>query len=111
MVNNKILGLLGLSAKAGKICFGADSVETEIKKKKVNIVIVAQDSSDRTKNKFEKICKENHIKIIIFDTIENISKSIGKSNKAIIGIKDQNLASQIEKICDGGDSIGKNKNT
>lgn len=106
MVNNKILGLLGLSAKAGKICFGSDSVENEIRKKKVNIVIVARDSSERTRNKFEKICNENNIRMIIADTIDNISKAIGKSNKAIIGIKDKNIANQIEKIYDGGDSIG-----
>ena len=106
MVNNKILGLLGLSAKAGKICFGSDSVENEIRKKKVNIVIVAIDGSERTRNKFEKICNENNIRMIISDTIDNISKAIGKSNKAIIGIKDKNIANQIEKIYDGGDSIG-----
>ena len=106
MINNKILGLLGLSAKAGKICFGADSVEMEIKKGKVYLVIVAEDSSERTKNKIKKLCEEKNIQIIIYEKIDNISKSIGKSNKAIIGIKDSNIANQIAKIYNGGDSIG-----
>ena len=35
MINNKIWGLVGLAARARKICFGADSVEQEMKKKKV----------------------------------------------------------------------------
>ena len=39
-------------------------------------------------------------------TIENLSKAIGKSNKAIIGIKDKNLAKEIQKKYDGGDVIG-----
>ena len=106
MINNKILGLIGLSAKAGKICFGSDSVENEIKSRKVKLVIVAKDCSERTKQKFQRISNEANVSIIITENIETLSKAIGKSNKAIIGIKDINLASQIQKIYDGGDLIG-----
>ena len=52
MINNKIWGLVGLAARARKICFGADSVEQEMKKKKVKLVLIAQDSSE---NKIPKI--------------------------------------------------------
>ena len=58
MINKKILGLIGLATRARKICFGADSVEQEVYKKKVHIIIVAEDASNRTKEKFEKIAKE-----------------------------------------------------
>ena len=37
MINKKILGLIGLSAKERKVWFGADSVETQVKKGKVKI--------------------------------------------------------------------------
>ena len=55
MINNNILGLIGLAMKAGKIAFGADSVEETILKGKAKLVIVSEDSSERTKNKFIKI--------------------------------------------------------
>ena len=106
MINNKILGLIGLSAKAGKICFGADSVESETKRRKVYLVIIAKDSSERTKEKFQNICKNEGIKSIVVENIESLSKAIGKTNKAVIGIKDKNLATEIQKIYDGGDLIG-----
>ena len=35
MINKKILGLLGLAARARKIAFGADSVENELKARKI----------------------------------------------------------------------------
>ena len=35
MINNKILGLIGLAMKAGKVSFGADSVEEGIEKRKI----------------------------------------------------------------------------
>ena len=104
--NKKILGLIGLAARARKICFGADSVEQEIKKKKVYLIVIANDASDRTKDKFEKLSKTYKIPIIIEGEIEILSKSIGKSNKAVIGIQDSNLAKEIEKIKNGGELIG-----
>lgn len=106
MVNKKILGLIGLTAKAGKISFGADSVEIDIKKKLIKIVIIAEDASNRTKEKFKKICEDYNIPIIQFGNIETLSKAIGKNNKAIIGIKDINLAREIKKLSDGGEFIG-----
>lgn len=106
MIDNKILGLIGLAMKAGKISFGADSVEENIVKKKVRLVILSEDSSERTKNKFIEICKKYNIPVIIDGDIETLSKTIGKSNKAIIGIKDINFAESIQKKYNGGDVIG-----
>jgi ribosomal protein L7Ae-like RNA K-turn-binding protein len=106
LINKKILGLIGFAARARKICFGADSVELQIKKKKVYLIIVALDSSERTKEKFKNICEQYDIPIIIKGEIDSLSKAIGKSNKAIIGIEDINLANEIQKINDGGEAIG-----
>lgn len=106
MINNNILGLIGLAMKAGKIAFGADSVEESILKRKVRLVIVSEESSERTKSKFIKICQDYNIPIIIDGNIDNLSKAIGKSNKAVIGIKDINFANSIQKKYDGGDIIG-----
>ena len=63
MINKKILGLIGLSARARKISYGADSVEIQLKKKKVKLIIVAEDASDRTKNKFIKLSNEYNVPI------------------------------------------------
>lgn len=97
---------MGLAARARKVCFGADSVALQIKKKKVYLIIVAKDASDRTKDKFRNISYKYEIPIIIEGEIEILSKAIGKSNKAIIGIEDSHLASEIQKINNGGELIG-----
>ena len=92
--------------KHGKISFGADSGENDIKKKTIKLVIVAEDSSNRTKDKFKRICENYDVPIIEFGNIETLSKAIGKNNKAIIGIKDVNLSKEIKKINNGGEVIG-----
>ena len=106
MINNKVYGLLGLTAKAGKIAFGTESCEDLIAKKKLKLVIVAEDSSERTTNNFKEKCKQNNIDFYIFGKKDDLSKAIGKINKAVIGIKDKNLAGAIIKILNGGDVIG-----
>lgn len=92
--------------KSGNVSFGADSVEENILKKKIKLVIISEDSSERTKNKFINICEKNNVPVIIDGNIDSLSKAIGKSNKAILGIKDLNFAESIQKKYNGGDIIG-----
>lgn len=106
MINKKILGLIGFAARTRKIVFGADSVEADIRTKKVKIALIAEEASDRTKEKFKNLCEKYDIPYIIKGDIDTLSKAIGKSNKAIIGVKEENLANEIKKINDGGDIIG-----
>lgn len=106
MEKSRILGLLGLATKAGKTVFGTESSKEAIEKKKVKLLIVANDASDRTKTNFEELCSKYEVPIKIVLTIDEISKSIGKNNKAIVGIKDINFSEQILKIINGGEIIG-----
>ena len=106
MINKNILGLIGLAMKAGKVAFGADSVEENITKRKAKLIIISKESSERTKSKFVKLCEKYNIPIIIDGKIEELSKTIGKNNKAVIVIKDINFANSIQKKYNGGDIIG-----
>lgn len=108
IVQNKVLGLIGLSTKAGKLLAGREVVLENVRKKKVNLVICAEDASDKTKKEIKEICDKFNIKLIEFQTIEELSKTIGKENKAIIGIKDKNLSTEIENKIYGGDANGEN---
>ena len=103
-VQTKVYGMLGLSSRAGKIAAGLDATIEAINKSKVYAVILAKDISENTQKKIEKICKEKNIDIIYFGTIDENSHAIGKENKAVIAIKDENFAEAILKIISGGDT-------
>lgn len=92
---SKTYGLLGISAKAGKLVSGTDLVLEEMNKARIYLVIIAEDASEKTKKNIVYYCDKNNVKHIFFGTIDELSKSIGKNNKAIIGVKDQNLAKAI----------------
>ncbi len=53
-----------------------------------------------------KLSENYNIPIIIDGEIDVLSKAIGKSNKAILGIEDINLSNEIQKINNGGEIIG-----
>ena len=107
MVNNqKILGMLGIATKAGKIVMGAEATKEAMVKQKVKLVIVATDASERTKKNMELEAEKQHCKIYQKATIEEMSRAIGKNNKAIVGITDKQFANAMEKNINGGDVIG-----
>ena len=105
---NKIYGLLGITAKAGKMLSGTDLVLEEMAKKHDELVIVAEDTSEKTIKNIKYYCDKENVEMIIYGTIFDNSKAIGKHNKAVIGIKDKNLADAIKKEIHGGGEIGKN---
>ena len=98
----------GLASKAGKVICGAVAVQEEILKRKVFIVIIAEDSSVKTKEKFLKLSSNNNVKAFVTGNIDDNSNAIGKKNKAIIAVLDRNFSEAISRIIDGGDTIGQN---
>ncbi len=106
MVNNsKLCGLIGIATKAGKIVAGTDACLEDMKKGNISLVLVAKDASDRSKNAFKKETKKYHIEIYEILSIEELSKSMGKVNKAVIGIKDDGFAKKMISIINGGEVI------
>ncbi len=102
---SRIIGLIGIATKAGKVTFGTEAVKDLVSMNKAKLVIIASDASNRTIDNFKFMCNKKQIPIAIFGTIEMLSKAIGKPNKAVISIKDNNLSEEIYKIICGGEAI------
>lgn len=50
---DKIYGILGIAAKAGKIVSGFDAIQDAIKEKQVNLIIIAKETSEKTRQRNE----------------------------------------------------------
>lgn len=85
-----------------------DAVTDDIKRHKVKLIIIAEDASVKTTENIKYLAEKKNIKVVIIGNIENNSKAIGKENRAIIGIKDKNIADGIIKIIYGGEAFGEN---
>ena len=100
MTNNmqKIHSLLGIAMRAGKLVSGEDGTMIDLKKGKLNLVIVAEDASNNTKKLFKDKSSYRKINQIFFSTKVELGLSIGKSPRAVIGIKDKNLSQKIIEL-------------
>ncbi len=79
-VNDKILTLLGFASKANKLSYGFDSVCTSLSKNKSNLVLIANDISQKSQK--ETIFFANKFKtqaIVLQDyDINTLSHAVGK---------------------------------
>ena len=100
---NKVYGLLGISSKAGKVISGTDIILEKMERKKVKLVIIAEDASEKTIKNMKYYCNKENVELIIYGNLLENSKAIGKHNRATIAIIDQNLANAIKKLIHGGE--------
>ncbi|MBV1709521.1 MAG: ribosomal L7Ae/L30e/S12e/Gadd45 family protein [Erysipelothrix sp.] len=87
-------GNLGLAARARKIVSGSVLMEA-IRNKRVSLVLVASDASDRSKKQFQDKCTFYQIPCLIWGTIHQISAATGTNMRVAVGINDHGLAKNI----------------
>ena len=97
-MNRKLQSMLSLCQRAGKIVTGEDTVEINIKSGAALLVLIAEDASENTKNKFINKCKYYNIPYYICYTKEELSNCIGKFNKSVYAITENNFAEKIREV-------------
>jgi ribosomal protein L7Ae-like RNA K-turn-binding protein len=95
--NHKVLSLIGLAMKAGKIASGEFATEKAVKTGKGFLVVVADTASANTKKKFSNMCEYYRVPIFFLGEKEELGKAIGKEFRASLAVLDENFASAIEK--------------
>jgi ribosomal protein L7Ae-like RNA K-turn-binding protein len=95
--NDKVLSLLGLAKKAGKLKGGEYCVETEVKKGRAKLVIVAEDASDNTKKSYTDMCSFKKVPLIFYGNKETIGKCIGCEERAAVVLTDEGFANAVNK--------------
>lgn len=96
-MDKKILGLLGLATAGGRIAPGDTAVRDAIFRGKAQLVVLARDCGENTKEKFVRLCSEKEITCIEMFDKETIGKAIGKEGKAVIALTDRGFAEAVMK--------------
>lgn len=94
-MNRKLQSMLSLCQRAGKIVTGEDTVEINIKNGGALLVIIAGDASENTKNKFMNKCQYYNVEYCICSTKDELSSCIGKYNRSVYAIIEDNFAEKI----------------
>lgn len=89
--------MLSLCMKAGFLITGEQSVEIACKKGEAKLIIIPEDASDNTKNKFINKGKYYNIPVLIYGDRESLSHAVGKFNRTSFAVIDKGFADRIYK--------------
>ena len=92
--NNKVLSLLGLATKAGKVASGEFSTEKSVKTGKGFLVL---DASQNTRKKFQNMCDFYEVPIYFIANKEELGRFCGKEFRASLAVQDENFAKAMLK--------------
>ena len=94
---NNTLSTLGLCRRAGKLVYGFDAVDAELKKENTAVcgVLTASDLSEKSKKEVRFICAKKGTEVTeLAETLDEIKSVIGKRT-GIIAVLDQGLYKSI----------------
>ncbi|MDE7264426.1 MAG: ribosomal L7Ae/L30e/S12e/Gadd45 family protein [Anaeroplasmataceae bacterium] len=94
---DKILNNLGLCQRANGLLSGEDNVCTELASGKIKYIFLANDASENTKKRIRDKASFYHIELDESYTSLELSHSIGKENRMVIGIVNQGFLKILKK--------------
>ena len=91
---NRALGMLGLSARAGKLQSGEQACELAIRRGQALLILIDGAASQATKKSFENACAYHSIPIRLTDA-DALGQAIGKPGRRVAVITDGKLAQKL----------------
>jgi len=94
---DKLLGLLGLARKAGKLGLGFSAVEKMVAKGENPLVITAVDIGDSLKG---KVSRWQPVRGVVADVLsgEDLARALGRDKLAVVGVSDSGFVKGIRKL-------------
>jgi len=101
---SKVLSLISLATKAGKVASGEFCTEKEIKSGNASLVMVAGDASDNTKKRFQNMCDFYKVPICFYKDKDTLGHAMGKEFRASLAVLDEGFAKGIRESMDAEDN-------
>jgi ribosomal protein L7Ae-like RNA K-turn-binding protein len=99
-MNEKLSGILGICRKAGKLCYGFETVKNKTLYKQAYIVMLANDVSEKTQKETQFFCDKTNTPMFQLPIdMEGFISVIGV-NTGIIAITDMALANKTRLLID-----------
>lgn len=96
-MTDKVLNMIGISARAGKIKSGEFAAEKAIKSGIAVLVILAGDASDGTKKKFRNSAAFYHVPVLEYADKDTLGHAMGKDLRSVAAVIDRGLGEAIQK--------------
>lgn len=95
MIPQSVHFLLGLCQRAGKAASGDFAAEQALKKGKADLLILADDASERTQEKFLNLATRGRIPCYRVGTRDELGAALGKEHRAAVVIQSRDFTKGI----------------
>ena len=109
--HDRVLSMLGLAKKAGRIAAGQFQSEEAVKSRKAQLVIVSADASANTAKKFRDMCAWRSIPFRLYTDMETLGRSIGCEDRSVLAVTDRGFSQRILQLledCEKNDCLSEN---
>ena len=100
-MNDRLLGMLGMAVRAGKVNFGVFMTEKALDEGIASLVIAAEDTGASNRRKIEGKCAQLGVELIFYSDKETLSRAIGKKDVPVVAVCDEGFGKAIVKIYGG----------
>lgn len=101
-MNERVLGLLGLALRAGKLTAGQEPALKLIRRGKAKLILLAEDASDNTKKVFYDKGKYYGVPVLEKGSMDQLGKALGKGQRAVVAVSDEGFAKSMLKNIEEG---------
>ena len=102
-MTDKVLGFLGLLAKAGALAYGTFATEKAVKSGKACLVIIATDASENTKKDICNLCDGHDVPYRVWMSRMQLGTQLGKGERTILAVTDSGFAAALTKKIDNSE--------
>lgn len=95
---DRILNMLGIARKAGKICSGEFLAEDAVRNGKACLVIIANDAAKNSRKAISDACTYYKVPFEFYGTKETLGHAMGYELRAVAAITDQGIADKIVNL-------------
>ena len=100
MNEEKLMSLLGLAQKAGKVVSGETAVENAVRGGKARLILVASDASENAKKNYRDMATHYRVEYQEQLTKAQMGHCTGKAQRAALALNDAGFCSAVKKITD-----------
>jgi ribosomal protein L7Ae-like RNA K-turn-binding protein len=108
----RLLGLLGLACRAGRLALGARAVTAMVSEGRRPLVIVARDAGASQR---ERLLRLAPVRRLLADAVDRqqLARALGRRELAVVAVADPDFVRGIEGIerLDGGGEDGRSRRT
>lgn len=99
---DKILRLLGLAQRAGRLTAGLDATMAGIRRGDVKLLIIAETIGSSSKKKILRQAESCNCAVLSLRDADALARALGVRKRSIVGVKDSDFAAGIRQAAEAG---------